>query len=63
MSKSPGWQQPPTSTCLHLGAAFAALSISRHAEGHEWVCTCGQQFVVVSNGDEGKRLVPRNRVR
>jgi len=57
MSKSiqPGWQQP--AQCSHLGLLFAAFSINLHAEGHEWICTCGQRFVVVSNGGDSKRFV------
>lgn len=59
-----GWQQPPTPPvrsaprCPHLGLLFANLSAYRHTEGHEWVCGCGQVFVVVSNGGRDKRLVP-----
>jgi hypothetical protein len=36
---------------------FAAVTINSHAEGHRWVCGCGTEFVVVSNGGRDKRLV------
>lgn len=58
-----GWQQPAVLrprtqvACHHLGAAFASLAAGMHTEGHRWVCTCGQVFVVVSNGGRDKRLV------
>jgi hypothetical protein len=51
-------KRKPTA-CPHLGLFGATLSLASHPEGHEWVCECGKQFVVVSNGGEGKRLVPR----
>lgn len=62
MSES-GWQQPPVPVrvsrkCPHLGAAFANLVAGMHDEGHEWICPCGQVFVVVSNGGRNKTLVP-----
>lgn len=54
----PGWQQPPVDrvsrvgpvTCPHLGLMFAALTLSQHDPGHRWLCTCGQSFVVVTDG-------------
>lgn len=56
-----GWQQPPTPTqkptCPHLGLIFAVLTIHRHAEGHKWVCGCGQVFMVVSDAGRNKQLV------
>jgi hypothetical protein len=57
-----GWQQPPiprrrASTCPHIFLPFASIAAAAHAEGHEWVCGCGQVFVVVSNGGHDKRLV------
>lgn len=60
-----GWQQKPIvpepslNQCPHLGVFFASLSLRRHPEGHEYLCSCGQIFVVVSNGGEDKKLVPR----
>lgn len=60
--KRSGWQQPaiPSKlTCSHIGVFFARLAVSHHAEGHEWICSCGKKFVVVSNGGENKRLVPK----
>lgn len=63
-AKQPGWQQPPEQPapqpCHHIGLAFARLSLGVHPEGHTWVCGCGQEFVVVSNGGKDKRLVKRN---
>lgn len=61
-----GWQQPPVAeevrrSCRHLGTVIAALSISAHPEGHEWICTCGQVFIVVSNAGKDKRLVKKER--
>lgn len=66
---TPGWQQPavpkPPSprTCVHLGVLIASLGMLTHPEGHEWVCTCGQVFKVVSNGGRDKRLEKTNEVR
>lgn len=60
-----GWQQPANPPrrrayqCPHLGAVFAALSAPMHNEGHEWVCGCGQVFVVVSSSGENKQLVKK----
>lgn len=63
-AKKPGWQSPALPPrkltpmeCPHIGAVFAAFTISSHAEGHEWVCPCGQVFMVVSNAGKDKRLV------
>lgn len=58
-----GWRQPPVPRprprpkCPHIGLIGAALTISQHLEGHEWVCSCGQVFRVVSDGGRNKRLV------
>ena len=60
-----GWQQPPVprpvpiAKCSHLGAVFAGLTVFSHAEGHEWICPCGQVFVVVSDGGRNKHLVKK----
>ena len=65
MTPEPGWQQPPVQikpspkTCPHLGLIGAQFGIIKHPEGHEWVCTCGKVFVVVSNGGKGRRLVAK----
>ena len=61
---NPGWQQPPVPAqpkpmpCPHIGRVFAQFTIARHPEGHEWVCTCGKRFVVVSDAGRNKQLVP-----
>lgn len=61
-----GWQQPavePTikKDCPHIGLLFAAMGIRWHPPGHIWRCTCGQEFMVVSDGLDGPRqLVKRN---
>ena len=56
-----GWQQKPEfAGCMHLGLMSAVLTIARHKEGHEWVCTCGKKYVVVSDGGKNKKLVPRS---
>ena len=39
-----GWQQPPVRSrnprkCVHFGAAVAAMTLSLHPEGHEWICS------------------------
>jgi hypothetical protein len=66
MTKS-GWQQPPVprrpqaSQCLHLGAVFAGLAVHQHTEGHVWVCTCGKEFVVVSDAGRNRHLEPWDR--
>ncbi len=56
----PGWQQPAVPLtppkCPHLGLVVAAFTIGQHSEGHEWVCVCGQRFMVVSNAGKDKRL-------
>lgn len=62
-----GWQQPPVPRqpvvpkCIHLGVFGASFTLHQHAEGHEWICPCGQVFVVVSNGGKDKRLVQRRK--
>lgn len=50
-----GWQQAALPivrqahrmVCHHFGTLFASNQLNRHAVGHEWVCSCGQGFVVV----------------
>lgn len=61
--RAPGWQQAAVRParnlrCPHLGVVMASLTLSLHDTGHEWVCGCGQVFVVVSNGGQDKGLVP-----
>ncbi|MDF1603362.1 hypothetical protein [Nocardioides sp. YIM 152315] len=59
-----GWQQQPRPIlqqppkCPHIGLLFASVGVALHDPGHEWVCGCGQVFVVVSDGGQNKRLVP-----
>jgi hypothetical protein len=59
VERKPGWQQPAVTPvrrrpeCLHFGLLFASFTLSVHPVGHQWVCTCGQVFVVTS-GREGK---------
>lgn len=65
MEKKTGWQQPsvPVSgeeSCTHFGVIFAKLGLMNHPEGHEWVCSCGKTLIVVSNGGQNKRLVPKD---
>lgn len=59
----PGWQQPPVPgekpPCSHFGLVFARLTLAVHPVGHEWICTCGKVWRVVSNGAQDKRLVPK----
>lgn len=57
-----GWQQPPLTPkfkCPHWGLLVAAVTMGMHSEGHEWVCSCGVVFVVVSNAGHDKRMVKR----
>lgn len=50
-----GWQQAALPivkkahrmVCHHIGLVWAQHQMDRHAVGHEWVCSCGQTFVVV----------------
>ena len=59
---SPGWQQPPIPIeeqpypCTHIGRVFASLGLARHHVGHEWICECGQVFVVIINKGDKKIL-------
>lgn len=60
-----GWQQPvvmlpPKPKCPHIGLIGAAMTVYLHSEGHVWVCTCGKEFVVVSNAGKNKQLVARD---
>lgn len=58
-----GWRQPAKPLkpigCLHFAALVAVFTVHRHDFGHEFVCTCGEVFVVAraTNGD--KTLVPK----
>lgn len=52
---STGWQQSPVEPrlekkCPHLGLLGATFTLHLHPPGHEWVCTCGARFVVVTDG-------------
>lgn len=57
-----GWQTDPIPAkelkipCPHIGRTIAALQVELYPLGAEWVCTCGQIFVVAVNKG-GKRTL------
>lgn len=59
---SSGWQSDPlpvtewSAPCVHMGQLRAALQVVRYPLGAEWICTCGQVFVVAINAG-GKRTL------
>lgn len=59
---TPGWQVPPLAaeeleiSCPHIGRIVASLQSALYPLGAEWVCTCGQIFVVAVNKG-GKRTL------
>lgn len=59
--KKYGWQQPAqpigmkSDLCAHIGLVHARLTIDMHEVGDEWVCQCGQVFVV-SIGEGGNKI-------
>jgi len=65
-----GWQQPPRPygtpedkhSCSHTGAVVARLNLGRRSLGDEWVCGCGQTFVVKIGGGGNKILAKKEDV-
>lgn len=59
---APGWQQPPLpiearrDECTHMGRSMAMLRVPFYAEGAQWVCICGQIFVVAKTKGGKKTL-------
>lgn len=57
-----GWQQAPVrdarpaEPCSHMGIVQARKQIANQDIGHEWVCTCGTEFVVSLNSS-GKKIL------
>ena len=62
---TPGWQQPAVPIerknieCVHVGLIIAAFTIAQHPVGHVWICTCGPEFVVVSDGLNGPKTLEK----
>lgn len=63
-----GWQDEPNrpfsspEVCVHIGVVSARAQIVAHDVGHEWICTCGQVFVVTINTGGKKTLTPKEDV-
>lgn len=61
----PGWQSPPLEVaqpvipCPHLGRLRAATEVHRYPRGTEWVCGCGQIFVVAINKGDKRTLIKK----
>jgi len=57
-----GWQTDPLPKsefeipCPHVGRTVASFQAKRYPLGAEWVCTCGQIFVVAINAGGKKTL-------
>lgn len=64
--KKPGWQQPAAETevvkapCNHMGVAAARFVVDEHSVGDEWVCPCGEVFVVKINAGDNQVLVQKD---
>lgn len=62
-----GWQTDPLpieqqqTTCPHMGQIKAALQAGRYPTGAEWICACGQVFVVAANSG-GKRTLRKQEI-
>ena len=63
-----GWQQAALPlakkvhrmVCHHFGTLIASNQMDRHPVGHQWVCSCGQGFVVAMR--HGKKALVKETV-
>lgn len=69
VEKKFGWQDEPNrpiptpQACAHIATVSARTQLVVHDVGHEWICTCGQVFVLTINTGGKKTLTPKEEVR